>query len=276
VTITPSEIEDKIKNLCVLPVVVTDALGMLDREDVDFVKIQQKIAQDIGLSSRLLSVANSAFYGNSGKIRTIKEACMILGTYHIKHLLLSTAVMEQFSSNKQNNVDFRTLWQHSYGTGIAAGILAEHLSQDRDIAYIAGLLHDIGKMVLDICFVDKYAEVLSYMRETGCLCIEAERHCLATDHAVVGHRLLVSWKFPGEITQCIAFHHTPQQRSTPLPDIVHLANAVSKMAAIGLCDDAPRIQFSNNAMQRLDLDMDTVEQMIPRIQQEMAKTEIPL
>lgn len=260
------ELEKRIQQLPVLSDSVKDILGLFNTSDVDLILLQRKISQDQALAARILSVANSPFYGFAGQISSLKDACIVLGIHTIRNIVIATVAVEQFSPQKSNLLDRNALWQHSVATGVAGKILATQLKQDAETAFTAGLLHDLGKLVLDACLPDHYANVLRWRDEQDCSLQQAENKILGFDHTIVGARLAERWKLPVSLVAVIQYHHSPDLVSIPLVDILHLADLLSRALNIGNGGDNLIPEISQNAFCRLKLNWPMIGSMLNDIE----------
>ena len=209
-----------------LPQAVLDVMRLLGDEDASTADIAACIERDQALTARTLRIANSAFYGVPGRIGTIRNAIGILGLRTVGTLLTTAAVSAQFASAKCPEFQFGTFWRHAIATALMARGLAKQLRLDEDIAFTAGLLHDIGRLALAAQFPAETGQVLRYAREMDMPTLDAERQVLATDHLAVGVLIATHWRFPEVVVAAIEHHHAPLPRTAPtIVDVVHVADA---------------------------------------------------
>ena len=264
---TEQELEQNINDIPPLPVAVTEAMRLLDAEEVDFAKLQAAIAKDAGLSSRILSVANSPFYGMDGKISSIKESCVILGTHTLRNIVIAAGMIGRFPPTAGNLFDLKELWRHSYGTGMAARLLSVYCGVDQEKAFTAGLLHDIGKMVLDVYFQQDYLQVMQYREQADCLLSEAEKHVLGFDHSTVGRMITRRWNLPEEIINAIQGHHQLNNNNDDaLSAVVHVADIVSRALDIGDAGDTMIPELDETVMQSLGLTFEHIQNDLYKIE----------
>ena len=229
-----------IKNLPTLPVIVSRILEVADDSRSSANELAELVARDVSVSDKVLNLANSAFYGFSRRITTIPQAVVVLGFDTVRSLALSVSVFEALSKNSDKiNFDREAFWIHSIGCGTASRLIAKELGyRDTGTFFVAGLLHDLGKVILDTYFSEQYAEVVTEMVEEERPALEAETDILNIDHAEVGAWLAVRWKFPEILVAPIAAHHNllaAEEKYVKEATIVHLANILTKRAGIGLC-----------------------------------------
>ncbi|MDR3670322.1 MAG: HDOD domain-containing protein [Holophaga sp.] len=206
--ITSDLVRQRVKTLPSLPTTVL-ALGQAvgdDRCTVD--RILGILAQDPALSATLLRLANSVMYVRDDRVMDLRSAVMRLGFDSIFNLGQSAAIIRSIRGG--SHLDPRLLWQHSVAVGLVAKGICGLLGQTQHLepAYLAGLLHDIGKIALDQCFSEEYGPVVEAMA-AGAVCLDAERALLGVTHAEVGAMVAVQWNFPEPMVAAIRDHHEP-------------------------------------------------------------------
>lgn len=206
--ITADLVRARVRNLPSMPTSVL-ALGKAvadDRCTVD--RILGILAQDVALSAALLRLANSVMYVRDGRVMDLRSAVMRLGFDSIFHLGQSAAILRSIPGG--SHLDPLKLWQHSVAVGmVAKGVCGlAGLEQHQESAYLAGLLHDVGKLALDQFFADEFGPVLEAIA-AGSAGLEAERELLGITHAEVGAMVAVQWNFPDPLVHAIRDHHEP-------------------------------------------------------------------
>jgi HD-like signal output (HDOD) protein len=204
----PQKIIDKISDLPTLPSVAMRINTELENESLTANKLGKIISEDTALASKLLRLANSAFYGLPSKVTTMDRAVTLLGFNTIKNLALSIAIYNFFEKDDTSSVDVRGLWEHSLGCAVAAKILAEKSNKRLgDDAFLLGILHDIGKIVF---IKHSLADMEKVQQRTAGLGIEqagAEKEVFGLTHQEVGTLLLRKWNFPETIISGVRLHH---------------------------------------------------------------------
>ncbi len=226
------QVTAQIRQLPSLPAVVVEVLESFEDEHADSGAIGYKIAQDQALSAKVLRVANSSFYGLQGKVVTVKDAMVVLGFSNVRTLVIAAGVKGSFPAVATGWFDLNALWMHGIVAAVCARSFAGDAGINPDRAFTAGLLHDIGRVVLATCFPDHYRRVTEYRALHDCYPIEAERQVLGLDHAAVGGALTERWKFAPVIQQAVAGHHSPPEAGTPggqpdLAGLVHVADVAA-------------------------------------------------
>ena len=191
------------------PEIARRTLTTVNRDTASLNDLATLIAQDQALAARLLRIANGAFFAMRGKVTSIPQAVTLLGFERVRELVLGLSVWGVLDGNSAAIRRFRKrLWIHSAMVGAAARMLAERTRGDEASAFTAGLLHDIGKLVLGLRLGDAYWELLEDARSDGGAA-EVERSAFDCDHATVGAWLLQLWGMPVVLVDSVAFHAEP-------------------------------------------------------------------
>ena len=260
-------IDARLRQIPPLPQVVQDAMEILDRPDVDLRLLEQTLCQDPALVTQILRVANSPFYGLTRQISSIHDACLLLGIYTVRNVVLTAGVMTQFPTTGGNYIDRQKLWEHAVGTAIAAKVIAGRCGFDPELAFTGGLLHDIGKLVLDSYFPDETLAIVQYRDQQDCLLRDAEMQVLGLDHGEVGARIADRWKLPVSLQQAIKHHHTPEQSDTLIADIVHIADILCRGLEIGDGGDTLIPFLAPKSIERVHLDWGALPDMLHDIEE---------
>lgn len=226
------QLVSRLDRLPSLPRLYVELVDALEDPDIPFEKVGSIIAEDIGMTAKILKLVNSAFFGLGRNIASPGEAVAYLGQETIKSLVLSMRVFSQFDAAKLRGFSMDALWQHSLGTAAAAKTIArvEHADPKLvDEAFVAGMLHDTGRLVLVSNLTDQYCRAVQLAREKQIELHEAEQQVFNASHAEVGGYLLGLWGLPVPVVEAITFHHCPSRsaRKTFSPlTAVHVANAL--------------------------------------------------
>ncbi len=221
------------KSLPSLPSLFLKIVDALKTPDASIQQVVQIVAQDVGMTAKILQLVNSAFFGLRRRVDDLPRAISLLGFDAIKSLVLSLHVFSQCDQAMLSKYALHTLWDHSFATGACARLIARLEKQAQpvvDAVVTAGMLHDCGKLVLATNLPELYGQALTLAREQGLPSWEAERATFGATHAEVGAYLLGIWGLPNTIVEALAFHHCPAQSQektlSPLT-IVHTANALA-------------------------------------------------
>ena len=235
------QVTEKVIGLPSLPTVVTQLINLVGDPATSAMDISQLISTDQALTAKILKVANSSFYGFPRKIGTVKLAIVVLGFETVKNLGLSVAVLKRFHSGKVHPLfDRQQFWEHAIGCGVAARMLARKRNRKLEAeAFVAGVLHDIGKLILIEYFPDEFGEALELASEKLLTISEAEMKVIGVTHADVGGWLAEKWNLPEGLVQAITHHHAPTSIEDPgeMLMITHAANALTRHNHIGQAGD---------------------------------------
>ena len=254
-TVRPEQVVACLENLPALPTIVCDLLTSFADEDMDIGQLSRQITWDQTLTARLLRVANSSFYGLPSRVTTVNEAVVLLGLRGVRSLVLAVSMSRIFQPGHCAGFDPQAYNRHSVGTALAARGLAQLTGRNPELAFTAGILHNIGELVLASCFAEQYAAVLAYRELHDCSLIIAERDILGLDHTVVGGLLADTWRFPLSLRSAMAEHHAPAgARADSLADITHLADAIACGLGLAQMAGAMVLPVDQTAWQRLGLD----------------------
>lgn len=252
-----------------LPTIIHELILAMNKEDVSVGILSQGIQQDQALSARVLRVANSPFFGLRKPVASIHDAIVVLGFRAVSSLVTTAALTDLFKMPSMSKFDQASFWRHSLGTAVCARHLASLNSFDPETAYTAGLLHDIGRLLLIICHPEPYTEALTWREEQDCMLLEAERHVLGVDHMDAGAALAIHWNFAPPILDAAAFHHNPphSDRAT-LTDLVHFADILSHALDMERTQLGRVGKIDEGAWNRLNLDWDKLRSRFPAIETE--------
>ncbi len=243
--IAPAEIESLLNDLGDIPTLPSIATTIMEKtldSQVNARQIAQMVEKDQALALKVLRVANSPFYRRIKEISTIRGAVVLLGFNVLKSIVLSISVINLFNGKDRRALDFYKFWQHSIACAVCAKAIASKvLPSSAEDAFIAGLLHDLGKVVADqlICRNGEYEEVLAVMNRSTSDIIEVENSIVGIDHATIGKYLLEKWNLPAQLSKTIAFHHnlagiTDDDLTKKLCSIIHVADIVTNHLGLGL------------------------------------------
>jgi HD-like signal output (HDOD) protein len=280
----PQELVDSIVKLVSLPQVYLRVKSLLDDPDASLADVGEVITQDPGLTSRLLKITNSAFFGFPGRIETVSRAVTILGTQQLHDLLLATSVATAFSGLSPKVMDMDTFWRNSVYCGVAARLLATRCNVlDSERLFVEGLLCDIGHLIMYQRIAELAEQALVQARKDKTPLYRAERDLIGFDYAQVGGILMRDWNLPPSLQESVLLHPEPAKATDyPLETaIVHIArimvssvdagdppvewaDAVAPVAwqTTGLSEDAFE-PIHEEALQRVT---ETVELILPREQ----------
>ena len=225
-----AKLVEEIGEIPTLPVIIQTISDIVNDPDSSASDLAKVIASDVGLSGKILKLANSAAFGFSREISEIQHAIALLGFRQTQALALSVPVFENLI--KLASFDFQSFWSHSLRCATLSKLLSTALSgRDLDSTFVAGLLHDIGQVVFAMSVSGKQEEANRLQANTHIGPIEAEEKVLGVTHAEIGYHLGEHWLLPPTLTAAIRYHHSPELQPQPhdISGIVFLANSFCEM-----------------------------------------------
>ncbi|MFA7578239.1 MAG: HDOD domain-containing protein, partial [Candidatus Muiribacteriota bacterium] len=265
-----------IKNLNMLPLVVTKLLEVTSNPKSSVKDVSKVVESDFTLSANILKIVNSPFYGFPRKITTINEALVILGFADIRNIALSLTVFDKLSSTGQ--LDINQFWKHSLGVGVGAKILAEKIKYAKpEEAFICGLIHDIGKIILSEYFQDKFAQIMAVINSNDVYSWEAEESVLdGINHAQIGGWVTEKWKIPQLVTRTVALHHSPMiaGKIDDLAACVNVSDHICKLKGIGYKGDKKQPAIEPHIIEFFGLSGAVVEDIVNKMDKKIAQAEI--
>ncbi|MBD8629390.1 HDOD domain-containing protein [Oxalobacteraceae sp. CFBP 8755] len=265
------EVMANVRDLPTLPLLVTELISTFGQPDVSIGVLAAKVSNDQALTAKTLRLANSSFYGLQSKVRTIEQAITVLGFDSVRALVTSAGVMGYFAGGKIG-FDFAAFWRHAVGTALCARAIARRRGCNPELAFVSGLLHDIGRLVLATGFPALYADVIAHSRANDCDLLDAERLVLGIDHAVVGRALAQHWKFPDPILLAIGNHHAPTAADLgDMPSVVHIADAIVHALDLGGIDQERVPSISQPVWDSLHLDNAALRTILSHTEGEFGK-----
>ena len=251
VSLTPQGLVASIEDLVTLPEVALRIARMVEDPSSSAADIGREISRDAALTARLLRIANSPAFGQHGKIATISRAITVLGVRQVRDLTVGLTAIRTFDGIGNELVTMESFWRHSFLCAVAAGQIAARRGRGRDDSpFVAGLLHDIGQLVLfsRAPVAARQALLMSVDSADDRGLFLCEREVMGFDHGAVGLALAQTWGMPRSLQECIEFHHEPERaQEYPLEvATVHIANTAAVLAEIGSRDltDAPPISVT--------------------------------
>lgn len=230
--------------------------------------LEKIVSEDSALAAKVLMISNSALFNFPSKIDTISKAITIIGHKQLSEIILSCSIVAMFKDIPQDVIDMDMFWRHSISVATVSRILASsRREQNIESFFTAGLLHDIGKLIL---FVEapKYAsEVITKCAETDQMMYKVEKELLGFDHAKLGAMLLKKWKLPDNIVAAVYYHHMPSISSGDIvtPGIIHIADIITHALQFGSSGENFVPTLNEKAWASLDLDIDILGSVIEQL-----------
>ncbi len=246
----------EVDKLVSLPDVYYRLETLIEHPGSTIADFSQVLSSDTDLCARLLSIANSAFYSFPASIESVEKAVQIIGTRQIRELVLATGVVRAFRDVPLGMVDMTTFWEHS----VAVGVLAKNIAQYCNIRlperfYVAGLLHDIGRLVFYLKLSGLMHDLLLQREAREEYLFQLEYDQLGYSHAEVGGRLLEIWRVPVSIYEPVSCHHQPQKsiEFAQVTAAVHVADAWVNRCRMGTSGERFELPISPQALAQLNL-----------------------
>ncbi|GAB6172897.1 HDOD domain-containing protein [Paradesulfitobacterium aromaticivorans] len=265
----PVKLEHVLKRVQALPALPTSAMRVIaltKNPDTSIKDLQAAIAQDPALAAGILRQANSAYYGYARRISSLQEGITILGFQAIQGLAMASAVAPILRVQLAGyEVDQEGLWQHSMLTAMIAKRLCKSLKLSYgDTAFTAGLLHDIGKLIITVYLQEIGSYVLKKVNDSSLSYVELEEKVIGFGHATVGGFIAKHWNLPPDLVSAISHHHTLAP-ADPYPDltaIVHISNSLANTLGVGGGVDSFLNPLETKALARFQLTEANLERLM--------------
>ncbi len=266
-----------ITDLPTLSAVVGKITSQIANPSTNAADIGKLIERDQVLTGKVLRLVNSAYYGFPKQIKSVQHAVVILGFNKVKTVIITASVFGAFRGRKSGALDLRRFWQHSLAAAIAAKVVAElvgipHAAED---AFVGGLLHDIGKIVMDQYQPAIYGPIVKYANDKGILLREAEREVMGLTHAAIGGWMMEKWRLPSSLVHMVADHHSPNATNDrrDLIAAIHLGDILARAVGIGNGGDNRMPEIDAAVASNHGVDAEFFEEAVIRVVEELAKAE---
>lgn len=264
-----------------LPVTVTKILEICNNPNTSPIDLNRVISVDPVLMGRVLKLINSAYYGLSSQVTSLARAIIMLGINTVKNLALSTAVMESLSPRADSQaLNMQGFWRHSLCVGVTSKLIAKARkvdSKELEEYFIAGLLHDMGKIPLNNTLTDLYVQALTTSDLQRTSLYQAEKSVIGYDHREIGTLIGEMWKLGGGILDTIQHHHTLSEYAGPYKDIVYtvgVANYYAGVNEIGFAGNRYPDPIQDSVLQELGINWDLLEEIAQDVVREIEKAQI--
>ena len=223
-------------NLPAMSSAMLEVSKLLDDPSTNTSALSKIIGKDQGLSTKILSIANSPLYGLTRKVSTIDFAILIIGYQDIKNIVVALTMVDSFKNKSDKYLDQNSFWGHCMLAGTAAKRIAEDLGfKIGSEAFVAGLIHDLGLPVMHKFFKNDFEKIVNDFNDKNAPILDSERNYLGMDHQEIGYFLANKWSLPEHLSNAILYHHKPSSapETDVLTSIVHLVDYMTQKLEIG-------------------------------------------
>lgn len=260
-----------------LPTSAIKLMQMTENETSSGEDLAKVIGMDQGLTAKVIRLVNSPFYGLSTKVASVKHAVALLGFQCIRDIALSTELSKSMNKAFDGYLMSKgELWRHSVAVGAIASRIAK--KKDRtlvDAAFTAGMVHDIGRILLSRFLLSSFNQVKALVRAENITFNEAEKRVFGMDHAEAGGKLAKKWGFPADLVDAIKYHHQPGRslQGKKLASIIHVADTIAISCGIGVGGDGLSYELEESALTALHINETELDQYILDLQAGMKDIE---
>ena len=262
-----------------LPTVISRITTLLQNPQTSADEIGKAIATDQALASKVLKLVNSAFYGFPGRISTITHAVVILGFSTVKNIVLTASIFSAFKKNDDANemFDMEKFWFHSIACGAAAQIIAKRKGlSSQEECFIAGLIHDIGKVIEYQYLSEDFQAVFMHAKNSDQLFYESEKALFINTHQELGGFVAEKWHLPADLQNSVKFHHipSPSRDHFEMTAVVHCADILTRAMGYGNGGDNKMPEIDSAVWDFLKLSKSELSSLLTDIDEEVDKATI--
>ncbi|MEJ5350748.1 MAG: HDOD domain-containing protein [Melioribacteraceae bacterium] len=245
----------RVTSLSPVPKILSEVLELLKDLNTSPHTLARAISKDQSIVVKILTIANSPFYGLAKRVSSIEYAIMILGFNEIRNIVTALSLMESMKNKSDEYMDQKSFWLHSYITATTAKKIADDMGiRESNDVFIGGLLHDLGISVIHRYMHSDFVAIMENVKK-GMKYLEAENFQLGMDHQSVGYTLLKNWNIPESICEMVKYHHTPNLASNTkiLTSIIHLADYMTQKLQLAKFSWDDDLEFGKEASEILQL-----------------------
>jgi putative nucleotidyltransferase with HDIG domain len=254
----------KIENLPTLPLTAQKIMNLNNDSSLSIEKLTNIVERDPAIAAKILSFANSAFFGFRYQTTDLDNAIMRIGFNNVKSIAVGISVLSFLDDSKKTS-DYKRLFNHSIAVSLAARFIADHIKAGIEDILIEGLLHDLGYLILNRYFPDINQNILDSLNNEGSL-LDAEQNILNSTHAEVGYWLAIQWNLPESILNTILYHHTPYLgKNAKQLALIHIADYVVAKNGYSPFEQDPHYPLDQSSLDILsisDTDLKRIEEFI--------------
>jgi len=248
---------------------------VLNEEDGTFEELSKVIESDPPLAARLLKIVNSPCYGMMGQVETIAHAIGIIGRESLAELAMVTSAVSKFDNIPREQFDMEEFWSHSLESAFAAQLVARHKEHPKpEQLYLAGMLHDLGQLVIMMEEPDKYSTVRQMADESiDKNLVVAEKKVLRYDHAQIGGAMLKEWKLPATLHEAVTYHHDPMKAPNHKDEacILHVAELLAYEIGFGKSCEPALPDLHKDAIKVLNVNLGFIYKTKNQIKDEITR-----
>ncbi len=265
------KIVSSIGDLPATPAIIASLMSLTSNLNTDINKITQALMSDQSLTARVLKLSNSSFYGRAKEVKTLKEAIILLGFKTLRSLVVATSTHSLY--NTTGGESHNKLWEHTLATAISCRSLAKKVGHPNvEEAFIAGLLHDIGKLVFLQKKPTEYTEIIVKVEMSEKTFVEFEDEKFGFNHTDIGLLLLHNWSFPQMLSNAVFEHHDPidldDESRASLSAIINLGNFIAKKLDVGFKDYSPENLAEIPSAHKLQLTGTMLEDLVNELREQ--------
>lgn len=272
----------EIGNLATLPEVTIRIIEIVEDPKSTARNLHDVIKNDPALSSKVLKVVNSAFYGLPGQVASVDRAIILLGLSAVKNIAIAASIARLFKGNRiSEQFSAADLWRHSVAVAVVARNIAKcspHPAISDEI-FVCGLIHDIGTLIERQSFPEEFSEVIERCSNGESDFLECEREIIGADHQAFGDALTTKWKFPRHLRAAVGFHHNPESLS---PELQNMALLI-QMADIMVCEEkigfyltAMNQTITDDMLETLSITREQIEEVRENLEDQLLEAETTL
>ena len=267
------KILEGIDELPPMPAVVIKAQGLLADPNSSANELAALLETDQSIATRVLKMANSAFYGMSGRVSSIKHASLVLGYQNLSQII-SVAGMHKALDKKLPGYGFDSeeLWRHSLSVALGAKLIASRKNPEMEmVAHTAGLVHDVGKIIMDPFVLEEKQRFDAFLLQEKQTYLNAEQQILGLDHAEIAAEVCKKWSIPEITSSAIRYHHSPSSsQEVELAFILHMADYISLMSGEGYEEEDYLYELEDGTMDYLDFNQNDISEMTFELMESVA------
>lgn len=239
-------------------------------------ELEEILSDDVAMAARVLRIANSAMYSFPSRVDTISQAATIIGYKQLNDIVLACSIINMFKGLPQDVVDMESFWRHSISCAVAARVIASHRRVANIEQYFtAGLLHDIGRLIIFVELPTHAAEIIERSKLSNTHMYQLEQEVLGFDHAKLGGMLLKSWKLPKRLIDSVAYHHAPVRSHDYMAEtsVIHVADIICHALKHGESGERFVPDLDDKAWASLGLSEDVVAPVLDQVIVQAAEVE---